>query len=302
MVWVICAVVINPVGDFPLNDDWAYGLPVEVLLKEHAFKLTDWQGPSLVVQLGWGALFCLPMGFSFTALRLSTLTLGLVGIVGQYGLLHSSARIVGSRCSGRRCWPSILSISTSPTRSMTDIPFLALMIVSMLLLIRGLDFNRNGEILAGLLLAVMAMFIRQIGLMILIGFVVAYPLRRGFDRRWFLLALVPTVGAVGLLSLSEFVLKHLGQLPGRYHAKSEDVMAVLSHIVHLRLGAVQRPLRGAVLLMMYVGQWCLPLGLLVVSTVLGTLTPLVRRLGWCGSPGSPWASAHCWRSLAGSCR
>ena len=29
---------------------------------------------------------------------------------------------------------------------MTDIPFLALMIVSMLLLIRGLDFDRNGEI------------------------------------------------------------------------------------------------------------------------------------------------------------
>lgn len=56
MVWVICAVVINPVGDFPLNDDWAYGLPVEVLLKEHAFKLTDWQGASLVVQLGWGVL------------------------------------------------------------------------------------------------------------------------------------------------------------------------------------------------------------------------------------------------------
>lgn len=218
------------------------------------------------------------MGFSFTALRLSTLTLGLVGIIGQYGLLRqlgADRRIAVFGAALLAFNPYYIHLSYS---FMTDIPFLALMIVSMLLLIRGLDFNRNGEILAGLLLAVMAMFIRQIGLMILIGFVVAYPLRRGFDRRWLLLALVPAVGAVGLLSLSEFVLKQLGQLPGSYHVKSEGVTAVLSHIMHLRLGAVRRPLQGVVLLIMYVGQWCLPLGLLVVPTVLGTLTPLVRRL------------------------
>ena len=278
MVWIICAVLINPVGDFPLNDDWAYGLPAEVLVKEHAFKLTDWQAAALVTQLGWGALFCLPMGFSFTALRLSTLTLGLVGIVGQYGLLRqlgADRRIAAFGAALLAFNPFYINLSYS---FMTDIPFLALMIVSMLLLIRGLDCDRNAEILAGLLLAVLAMFIRQIGLMILIGFVVAYPLRRGFDRRWFLLALVPAVGAVGLLFLSEFVLKQLGQLPGAYHVKSESVMAVLSHIVHLRLGAVQRPLRGAVLLMMYVGQWCLPLGLLVIPAVLGKLPPLGRGL------------------------
>lgn len=56
MVWIICVVLINPVGDFPLNDDWAYGLPAEVLVKEHVFKLTDWQAAALVTQLGWGAL------------------------------------------------------------------------------------------------------------------------------------------------------------------------------------------------------------------------------------------------------
>ena len=232
----------------------------------------------MVVQLGWGALFCLPMGFSFTALRLSTLTLGLVGIAGQYGLLRqlgADRRIATFGAALLAFNPFYINLSYS---FMTDIPFLALMIVSMLLLIRGLDLNRNREIFAGLLLAVMAMFIRQIGLMILIGFVVAYPLRRGFDRRWFLLALVPTALAIALLSLSEIVLKQLGELPGRYHAKSDDMMAVLSDIVHLRLGAVRRPLRGIMLLLMYVGQWCLPLCVLVVPTVLGRLTPLVRSL------------------------
>jgi hypothetical protein len=35
----------------------------------------------------WGALFCLSTGFSFTAARISTLVLGLLGLVGMYGML-----------------------------------------------------------------------------------------------------------------------------------------------------------------------------------------------------------------------
>ena len=218
------------------------------------------------------------MGFSFTALRFSTLTLGLVGIVGQYGLLRhlgADRRIATFGAALLAFNPFYMNLSYT---FMTDIPFLALMIASMLLLIRGVDFDRNGEIIAGLLLAAMAMFIRQIGLMIFLGFVVAYPLRRGFDRRWALLAIVPAVGAVGLLSLSVFVLKQLGELPGLYDSKSDSVKDVLSHIVHLRLGALRRPLRGSFLLIMYLGQWCLPFSLLVMPIVLDKLTPGVRRL------------------------
>ena len=63
----------QPVGDFPLNDDWAYGLPVEVLLRDHKLRFTDWQWASLVAQVCWGAA-CLPGGFSYTALRSPTLT------------------------------------------------------------------------------------------------------------------------------------------------------------------------------------------------------------------------------------
>jgi Dolichyl-phosphate-mannose-protein mannosyltransferase len=285
LAWLVSAVLINPVGDFPLNDDWAFGLPVEALLTEHALTLTDWQEPALIAQLFWGALFCLPTGFSFTALRLSTLALGLVGIIGLYGLLRhlgADRRIAGFGAAVLAFNPFYINLSYT---FMTDIPFLALMIVSLLLLIRGLDFDRNREIIAGLIIAALAMFVRQLGLMVLIGFLIAYPLRRGFDRRWVLLSLAPTVVAVILLLLYEQYLRRIGQLPGLYHSSSGTIRMVLMDIAHLRLGALRPALRASVLLLMYLGQWCLPLTLLIMPEALGTLTPRWRRLALVGIAG-----------------
>ncbi len=88
VVWTLLAFVIDPRGDFPLIDDWAYGLPVRALLERGELRLTDWNSPILVAQAAWGALFCLPTGFSFTPLRISTLVAGLIGLIGMYGLIR----------------------------------------------------------------------------------------------------------------------------------------------------------------------------------------------------------------------
>jgi hypothetical protein len=41
-----------------------------------------------VAQILWGSLFCLPFGFSFTALRVSTWLLAVGGLCGLYLLLR----------------------------------------------------------------------------------------------------------------------------------------------------------------------------------------------------------------------
>jgi hypothetical protein len=82
LVWLVIVFLVNPVGDFPLNDDWAYAKAVQSLLRGD-LQLTDWAPASQIAQIAWGALFCLPFGFSFTALRLSTLVLGWVGVLAQ---------------------------------------------------------------------------------------------------------------------------------------------------------------------------------------------------------------------------
>lgn len=52
------------------------------------FALTSSASANVIAQAYWGALFCFPVGFSFTALRLSTLVLGGLGILALYLLLR----------------------------------------------------------------------------------------------------------------------------------------------------------------------------------------------------------------------
>src|SRR5438093_12585801 len=90
IIWISMVILVNPIGDFPLNDDWAYGWTVKTLLETGVFQLSDWTATNLLPQALWGTLFCLPFGFSFTALRISTLTFGLIVVIATYRLLRRS--------------------------------------------------------------------------------------------------------------------------------------------------------------------------------------------------------------------
>lgn len=52
----------NPVGDFPLNDDWSYSQAVRDLVQNHKYLLTNSTSMPLLTQVLWGALFSLPAG------------------------------------------------------------------------------------------------------------------------------------------------------------------------------------------------------------------------------------------------
>src|SRR5438045_5503778 len=83
-LWIAMSALVNPIGDFPLYDDWRYAFGVRAILESGRFELPYPGAPNVFLQAYWGALFCLPSGFSFTALRFSTLTLGAVGIMAFY--------------------------------------------------------------------------------------------------------------------------------------------------------------------------------------------------------------------------
>jgi hypothetical protein len=87
-VWGVLSAAAGPVGDFPLNDDWAYGWTAKSVLESGRFVPSDWAATNLLPQALWGGLFGVPFGFSFTALRVSTLVLGLLGVLLSYGLLR----------------------------------------------------------------------------------------------------------------------------------------------------------------------------------------------------------------------
>jgi hypothetical protein len=79
LLWLLTLLLVSPKGEFPLNDDWIYGQTVQTLLDDHTYVRHPFGKPTAVAQVLWGALFAAPFGFSFIALRLSTLVLSLLG-------------------------------------------------------------------------------------------------------------------------------------------------------------------------------------------------------------------------------
>lgn len=180
IVWLLMAALVQPVGDFPLNDDWVYALAVKSVVETGYFHFPSPSMANVGPQVYWGALFCLPFGFSFTALRFSTLVLGFVGVAALYGLLRQF------KADAKISLFGALTLAVNPlyfglaNTFMTDVPFITLMLVALYFLVRGLQQDSSPHIVIGLLAAYLAILIRQFSLVVLIGFAIAYPIKKGF--------------------------------------------------------------------------------------------------------------------------
>jgi hypothetical protein len=64
LIWIYMILLANPIGNFPLNDDWAYAYTVQHLLQHGELRFFRLDGYYLFGQVLWGTLFCLPFGFS----------------------------------------------------------------------------------------------------------------------------------------------------------------------------------------------------------------------------------------------
>jgi 4-amino-4-deoxy-L-arabinose transferase-like glycosyltransferase len=255
-LWIVAALLIDPRGEFPLNDDWAYAAAVKTLLGGGGIRLSGWTTVNLIAQIFWGALFCLPFGFSFTALRISTLVLGLTGVLGLYGLLREGDAGHGTALFGALLLafnPLYLVLSYT---FMSDVPFLAVSLLSFYFLVRGMRKDSGVEIVAGLLLACGALLIRQTGLAIFMGFSVAYVAKYGWRRQKVLLAVVSLASgfAVQILWHHYLVSRHI--LPALYGVQSTLVLSPRSYV---SWDAAKPFLAGLVILCVYLGLFLFPL-------------------------------------------
>jgi hypothetical protein len=271
LLWVAVAAAIHPVGDFPLNDDWAFGLPVRALLEQGELRLTDWQGMPLVAQIGWGALFCLPAGFSFTALRVSTLVLGGCAGVGLYLLLRcfgAARELAALGAAALLANPIYLVLSNS---FMTDVPFLALSIGSVLCLVRGLEEDRSGLLALGIGLAGVSTLVRQLGLAIPLAFALATLPRLGLSRDWWTRAALPVALVAGLLWGWNAVLVAIDEMPALYHAKWDELTEGTSQALQGQPGALLKPIGRGAKLALYSGLFALPLAIALLPAQLAAL-------------------------------
>jgi hypothetical protein len=226
-LWCVSLTIVNPFGNFPLNDDWSYGLTVKHLIEKWDFRPTGWTSMPLITNALWGSLFCVPAGFSFNALRLSTLTLSLVGILGAYVLMRNVCQSRWLACI------VALTLGFNPicyamsNTFLTDVPFTAIMILAAIFFLRTLRTESTLDLLAGTAFAVAATLSRQLGISVALAFAVVLLLKRGITTANLARAALPPALCIGVLSGFQHWLAATGRLPALYYSKNADMLGVL---------------------------------------------------------------------------
>ncbi len=80
-VFALVEVLINPVGDFPLNDDWAITITLSNLLKNGWFDSPNWGGGLMLPQLSIGTFIGYLFGTNFLYLRLINIIIAAVFLI-----------------------------------------------------------------------------------------------------------------------------------------------------------------------------------------------------------------------------
>lgn len=160
------AILLQPFADVPLHDDWTYAWSVEHFLKTGKLEVLDWSIHYPFAQILWGALFCLPFGFSFSALRVSTVVLGWLGALALYGTLRELKH------ARTESLIATLVLVASPVffvlsfSFMTDVPFVSVSNIAFFFIVRGLSKRSSFELWLGCVFGIFAFFVRQIAIAI----------------------------------------------------------------------------------------------------------------------------------------
>jgi hypothetical protein len=261
-IWVSAAFLIDPRGNFPLADDWAYAVPVRALVGGGSFELPN-ISTNIIAQILWGTFFCLPLGFSFAALRVSTLTLGLIGVLAMYGLLREAGGDRGAALFGALLLalnPYYLVLSYT---FMSDVPFTAVSVACLYFLARGMRRNSRFEVAAGLFLACAALLIRQTGLVIFIAFGLAYLAKSGLRLRNMFVASLPVALGGAVQVLWDEWMKHKQILPSHHSLQAAEALSPHSY---LSWQATEPLAVGLIIISMYIGLFLFPLLLLLGRT------------------------------------
>jgi len=169
---IFCGVefFIDPLGNFPLNDDWWYTKTLYTWCNESVLDATGWGYAAKLPQLFIAKLFVSIFGFSFTVLRFSTLTLSFLGLLFFYLLLENF--IIKNRISAFLISllllfnPLYLSLSNS---FMTDVPFISFLIIGLYFYFRYKHKQASGAFVISLLFLTAAVLSRQLGLAFVSG-------------------------------------------------------------------------------------------------------------------------------------
>jgi hypothetical protein len=213
--WGTAALLLRPFFPAPFVDDWVYAWSVENLLENQRLEVIDFSSNVIYAQALWGALFCLPFGFSFAALRLSTWVLAGVALAGVYRLLREANASEAGAAFGTAAlaaYPPFLMLSFS---FMTDVPLIAVEAWTLVWFVRAYRDQSVRALVAGTALAAAGVAIRVVGVVPAMAMTAALLFdRRGWGRARgrFAMPLAAVGVAAGLASYHQHHVRHIADL------------------------------------------------------------------------------------------
>lgn len=255
VLWGIIELLVNPAGEFPLNDDWSYSRSLLHLYKTGEIKLTGFTSMPLVAQLYWALAFCKVFGFSFTVVRCATIVLGAVALIFTYLLARkfTTHKYVPLACAVLLLVnPVFFNLSNT---FMTDIPFLAFLLAGLFFGVSGLEREKALPLLMALLFFTCATMVRQLGLLAAFSLSVALLMkRRDFQRT--LYALLIFVVPLSVYLMYGWWLKDNGTYPSMY---DEGTKQIRYHLLGSDYPAMLFLLKQVINVLVYTGFFVFPL-------------------------------------------
>ena len=152
LLLAFCLLIIWPIAEIGINDDWSYILTTQAFVQTHHFIYNGWSTAILGWQVLWGAVFAWLVRPDFIGIRLSTIPIALATAVLYLGILRNFGLNRAHALFGTLTLVlSPLFVSLSAT-FMSDIPGLFVIFLCLYLCQRALAAKETGTLRFGWLL------------------------------------------------------------------------------------------------------------------------------------------------------
>ena len=212
--FILSEAIINPIGEFSLNDDWAYSKTVINYLNNGDIEAPAWGGATFLTQLIWAVIFCKIFGFSFTILRLSSIILSLIGIIFFYKLISNylqSKRLV-SLSTIILCFNPIYFQQSNTFQ--TDIPYTTLSIICFYYFSLFYVRNNISNYIIAIVFSIFSILLKQTGISLGLTFALSYLVFRRINIKNLFIAFIPFFIQLSILLGYGIVKTKIDNLPG----------------------------------------------------------------------------------------
>lgn len=206
LLFFVAEIIVMPLGEFPLNDDWAYTSAVITFYKTGEINFGNFPAMSLCTHILWGYAFTKLFGLSFFLLRCSSMLSLIIGLAFLNKLLiqiTDNKKIAAFACVLLLFNPLVFNLSNT---FMTDVNFNTLIILCFYFAYRFFKTQSWLHYALFLFFSVALVLLRQYGIIVPACFVVACLFLQQKKRKYVLLGLAALVVVIASLKWYEFYL------------------------------------------------------------------------------------------------